>query len=115
MKKEKKLLAPINIDKKLYRRLDGLLNIHRELGYKSKVQFVEKAIEEKMEVIEDKLILAKIKESGLNYIVKEAKEFQKMKQRSESLSRRLNKKVDEIMKKHPIDKHTHRVYKSKKK
>ena len=111
----KKLLSPINIDKKLYRKLEGLLNMHKELGYKSKVQFVEKAIEEKLDTIQDKLILAKIKESGLDSIIGEAKEFQKMKQDSAALSRRMSKAVDEIMKKYPIKKHTPRVYKSKKK
>jgi len=111
----RKALSPINIDKKIYQKVDSLINMHRDLGYKSKVQFVEKAIEEKLDVIQDKLILTKIKESGLDSIIGEAKEFQKMKQDSEALSRRMTKVVDKILKKYPIDKHTHSVYKSKKK
>jgi len=107
----KKALSPINIDKKLYRKLDSLLNMHRELGYKSKVQFVENAIEEKLDTIQDKLILTKIKESGLDSVIGEAKEFQKMKQQAEATSRRMSKALDKILGK----KHTPRVYKSKKK
>jgi len=113
----KKALSPINIDKKIYHKIEGLLNAHRELGYKSKVQFVENAIEEKLDAVHDRLILTKIRESGLGSFVDEAKDIQQKIERGKATSERLSKLVDKHVKERQArkKKHTPHVYKSKKK
>ena len=111
MKKERKQLW---IDKKIWFKIDSLLKSipkHPLTNYRSITEFVEKTINMKIDVIQNDLILEKIKESGLDSVIGEAKEFQKMKQQAEATARRMEKKLDEILGK----KHTPRVYKSKKK
>ena len=111
VKKERKQLW---IDEKLWFRIDNLLKTHPHhplLNYRSKTEFVEKTIEEKLDEIRDKMILEKISSSGLDSIVSEVNDFRKMRERGEATMRRLSKKVDEMLKR----KHTPLVYKPKKK
>ena len=76
-----------------------------------RTEFVEKTIEEKMDDIRAKMIFEKIKTSGLDSIISEVKDYRKIKERSEAATRRLSKKVDEILK----TKHTRSVYTTKRK
>jgi len=111
MKKERKQLW---INKSLWFKIDNLLKTHPHhplVDYRSKTEFVEKTIEEKFDEIRDKLILEKIANSGLDFIISEVKDFRKKIERGDAISRRLSKKVDEMLSK----KHTHRVYKPMKK
>lgn len=95
-----------------------MLKINPELEYKSRTQFVEKAIEEKLDKIETELVLKSIKEEGIAGFKESAR---KMFERTEQLGKQVDETrklleqtkqaTEEIKKK----KHTLHVYKSKKK
>jgi len=99
MKKNRK---QVWIDEKLWDRLAHLLNTNPNeplLDYKSKTEFIERSINDKLDEKEDKLILKKIKNSDFRPLIEEGREFQKMKRRSEETSKRLSRKLDKILKK----------------
>jgi len=111
MKKERKQLW---IDKKIWFKIDSLLKTipkHPLTNYRSITEFTEKTLNMKIDEIQNLLILEKIKEAGLDSVIGDAKELQQIKRQAEATGRRLTKAVDKILGK----KHTHRVYKSKKK
>lgn len=95
-----------------------MLKINPELEYKSRTQFVEKAVEEKLDKIETELVLKSIKEEGIAGFKESArKTFQKLEQlgnRMDELNELIeltDQKTKEIKKL----KHTPRIDKSKKK
>lgn len=61
----KKALSPINIEKGIYKRMTYLLKVNPELEYKSRTHFVEKTLTEKLDVIENNMVLKSIKEEGI--------------------------------------------------
>lgn len=115
MKKKRKQLW---IGEEIYTRIVYLLKVNPESGYKSRTQFVEKALEEKLDKMETEMVLQSIREEG---IIGFKEKTRKLLERSVQLEKRMieinklieqNKQVTEEIKK---VKHTHRVYKSKKK
>jgi len=110
MKKDRKQLW---INEPLWFRIDQLLKTHPHhplLNYRSKTEFVEKTIQEKLDEIRNKLILEKIASSGLESIVTEVKDMRKMIAGGEAFSARWEAKMKKRKKKH-----TPRVYSPKKK
>jgi len=111
----KKARKQVWIDKQIWFKIDNLLQTHPHnplLDYRSITDFVEKTLSEKIDDKQQKLILEMIKTSGLNSLVTEVKKYHNMQRQADATAKRLEKKVDEILKKKQP---THRVYKSKKK
>jgi len=62
-----------NIDKDIHRRIKRLIMMHPELEYKIISKFVNKAIEEKLNKIEDALTLERIRKAGLDEFISNTK------------------------------------------
>ena len=114
----KKALSPLNIDKKLYTRMTHLLTVNPDLGYKSKTQVVEKTIEEKLDKMENDMVLRAIKEEGITGFKEKTRDiidkFMQLKKEMGETKKSVElatQTMVEIKKKI----HTPRVYKSKKK
>jgi len=95
-----------------------LLIVNPDLGYKSKTQFVEKTIEEKLDKMENDMVLKSIKEFGITGFKEKTREIidrtmqlkKEMGETKKSMEL-VTQQVEEIKK----TRHTPRVYKSKKK
>jgi len=114
----KKALSPLNIDKEIYSRMTYLLKVNPELEYKSRTQFVEKTLTEKLDEIENNMVLKSIKEEGITgFKTKTRKIIGQATQLREQLDEIFEKmeKQDQVMVKLKKDTHTLRVYMSKKK
>ena len=74
----KKALSPLNIDKDLYIRMTQMLKVNPELGYKSRTQFVEKTLEEKLDKMDDEAVLKMIKDEGIMGFKEKARNLLKM-------------------------------------
>jgi len=114
----KKALSPINIDKEIYSRMTYVLKVNPELGYKSRTQFVEKTLEEKLDKIETELVLKMIKDEGLMKFKEKTRKLLERSSRLEKQHAELIKKIDlniQMVAEIKKEKHTPRVYKSKKK
>ena len=117
----KKTRVFTNIDKDLHRRIKRLIKMHPELEYKIISKFVNKAIEEKLNKIEDDLTLESIRKAGLEEFIQNTKKIRrqipgiiKFVEEKDAMiiaERKKMKLEDQIEKR----KHTHDVYTSKKK
>ena len=108
-----------SIDKEIHLRIKHLIKTHPELDYKIISRFVNEALEEKLNKIEDDLILKKIRKAGIESFVLDAKylrsEIPKIKEFEEKVSTEIMILRNKMMDKFEKRKHTHRVYTSKKK
>jgi len=122
MKKERKQLW---IDEELYARIVHMLKVNPVSGYKSRTQFVEKAVEEKLDKMETELVLRSIKEEGImefkesaRAILKTGMQMEKRHAEVVELIEQYKQLAEEnkrLKHKKAKLKHTYRVYKPKKK
>jgi len=115
----KKARVPASIDKEIHLRIKHLIKTHPELEYKKISGFVNQAIEEKLDKIDDELTLKKIRKAGIEQIIKDAKYLRRhtpiLKEDIEKASADIMELRDKMMEKFEKRKHTRGVYKSKKK
>jgi len=69
----KKARVPASIDKEIHLRIKHLIKTHPELEYKIISKFVNEALEEKLNKIEDRITLESIRKTGLDEFVNKAK------------------------------------------
>lgn len=95
-----------------------LLKVNPELGYKSKTMFVEKTLTEKLDEIENNMVLKSIKEEGImGFKKKTSKIIGQSIQLREELDEIFEKmeKQDQVLAELKKETHTLRVYKPKRK
>jgi len=116
MKKER---VPARIDKEIHQRIKHLIKTHPELEYKKISGFVNQAIEEKLDKIDDDLTLKKIRKAGIEKIIEDAKYLRRhtpiLIEGVEKISVEIMELRNKMMEKFEKRKHTHRVYTPKKK
>jgi len=110
----KKTRVPASIDKEIHQRIKYLIRIHPELNYKKISRFVNEALEEKLDKIDNELSLKKIKEVGIEKLIEDAKnlrkEIPKIKELEEKMGVEVMKLRDNMMAEFEKRKHTHPVY-----
>ena len=133
----KKTRVPASIDKEIHQRIKLLQKFQPELGYKTISKFVNETLEKELEKLENKRIFKRMKESGIENVFdlvhKTHKDITKVLEDTEKRDKKdakfeadlieMKKKIDilvelrdEILKRKLVKrKHTHRVYKPKKK
>jgi len=92
----KKQRAPTNIDKNIHRRMK-LLKSRNKLAYKSITDFVNNALDEKLDHIENKLLYEQIRKHGFDASFDKAKELPKIKEEMHSLKEEQEKLWKEII------------------
>lgn len=117
--KEKRHFVDINQD--LHKRIKHLIRIHPELEFKIISKFVNKATEEKLNKIEDRITLESIRKTGLDEFVNKAKLVRRRMPGLVKFYEEYDEKVKAARKKMKLEdqikksKHTHGVYTPKKK
>lgn len=130
MKKER---VPTSIEKEIHHRIKLLMRTQPELEYKTISKFMNKTLEEKLNELENKRLFEQIKREGINEIFdlaqkthkdiakllawqeKEREERDEFMDHIEEKKRSLVELKKEMEKLFPKRKHTHSVYKSKRK
>jgi len=115
----KKKRVPASIDKEIHLRIKHLIKTHPELEYKIITKFVNEALEEKLDKIDDELTLKKIRKAGIEKIIEDAKYLRRntpiLAEDIEKISVEVMELRDKFMEKFEKRKHTHGVYTPKKK
>jgi len=129
----KKKRVPASIEKEIHQRIKLLLRTQPELEYKTISKFVNKTLEEKLNKLENLRLFEQIKRQGINKIfdltqrthkdiakvlghqekeIEEREEFMDSIKEEKRALMELKKEMERLFQK---EKHTHGVYKSKRK
>jgi len=128
----KKARVPASIDQDIHQRIKHLIITHPELNYKTISKFVNETLEEKLNKIEDSITLKSIRKTGLDEFVNKANMIRRSLGGMVKYYEEYHKPIDEKwmraqiklvkqskeykqLEKEEKRKHTHRVYRSKKK